>query len=199
MLIKRWVIVWMMLLGLGVSAPAQETDKLLMITASGTREIQLAPDEVVFSLEVTKTHKDLPTAKRLDDESVGKILELTRRFSVLAQHVQTTHISVDTKYDSVRDAKTRIFNDDGDEIGKRLFRGYEVSKTVTVRLTDVAKFEDFFAEVLKTGVSEVNSVRFETSKLREHKDAARELAVKAAKEKATAMAAALGQTIGKAI
>ena len=181
------------------SASAQEIDKLPMITVSGTAEIQVAPDEAVFSLDVTKTNKDLPTAKRLNDESVGKILELTRRFSVLPQHVQTTHISVDMKYESIRDAKTKIFNDDGDEIGKRVFRGYEVSKTVTVRLTDLSRFEEFFAEILKTGVSEVRNVRFETSKLRENKDKAREMAMKAAKEKATAMAAALGQTIGKAI
>lgn len=199
MMMIRLVRVSIMLLCLTFLVQAQEIDKLPMITVSGTADVLIAPDEVVFSLDVTKNNKDLQVAKRLNDESVGKILELTRRFSVLPQHVQTTHISVNMKYESVRDAKTKIFNDDGDEIGKRIFRGYEVSKTVIVRLTDIVKFEEFFAEVLKTGVSEVNSVKFETSKLREHKDKAREMAMKAAKEKATAMAAALGQTIGKAL
>jgi uncharacterized protein YggE len=188
-----------LLLCSALSAYAQEIDKLPVITVSGTAEVQIAPDEVVFSLDVTKTNKDLQIAKRLSDESVGKILELTRRFSVLPQNVQTSHVSVEMKYESIRDAKTKIFNDDGDEIGRRVFRGYEVSKTVTVRLTDISRFEDFFAEVLKTGLSEVRNVKFETSKLRENKDKARDLAMKAAKEKATAMTAALGQTIGKAI
>jgi uncharacterized protein YggE len=100
---------------------------------------------------------------------VGRILELTRRFSISPQNVQTTQIAVDMKYESIRDAKTRIFNDDGDEIGKRVFIGYEVSKSVMVRLTDLSRFEEFFAEVLQTGVSAVNSVKFETSKLRENK------------------------------
>ena len=181
------------------SAYAQEIDKLPVITVSGTAEIQIAPDEVLFSLDVTKTNKDLQIAKRLNDEVVGRILELTRRFSVLPQNVQTSHVSVEMKYESIREAKTKIFNEDGDEIGKKVFRGYEVSKTVTVRLTDILRFEEFFAEVLKTGVSEVSSVKFETSKLRENKDKAREMAMRAAKEKATAMAAALGQTIGRAI
>jgi hypothetical protein len=66
-------------------------------------------------------------------------------------------------------------------------------------LTDLSRFEEFFAQVLQTGVSAGNSVKFETSKLRENKDKARERAMKSAKEKATAMAAAVGQTIGRAI
>ena len=196
---KRSTILMLILLCSAFSARAQEIEKLAMITVSGAAEVLIAPDEAVFSIDVIKTNKDLPTAKRLNDESVGKILELTRRFSISPQNVQTAQIAVDMKYESIRDAKTRVLSDDGDEIGKRVFRGYEVSKSVTVRLTDLSRFEEFFAEVLQTGVSAVNSVKFETSKLREHKDKAREMAMKAAKEKATAMAAAVGQTIGRAV
>lgn len=68
-----------------------------------------------------------------------------------------------------------------------------------VKLTAISRFEEFFAEALKTGITEVNSVKFETSKLRENKDKVRDLAIKAAQEKAVAMAASVGQTIGKAI
>jgi uncharacterized protein len=178
---------------------AQEIDKIPAITVTGKAEIQIAPDEVVFSLNVTKTDKDLQAAKRLSDESVGKIFELSRRFSVLPQNVKTTYISVDMKYESIRNAKTKIYDEDGDEIGKKVFKGYEVSKTMTIRLTDISRFEEFFGEVLKTGLSEINNVKFETSKLTENRVRAREMAMKAAKEKATVMAAALGQTIGKAI
>src|SRR5262245_12114110 len=105
-----WLLVTMLLCAT-ISVSAQEIDKLPMIMVSGLAEVQIPPDEVEFSLDVTKINKDLQVAKRLNDESVGKILELTRRFSVLPQHVQTTHISVDTIYESIRDAKTRIFND----------------------------------------------------------------------------------------
>jgi uncharacterized protein YggE len=66
-------------------------------------------------------------------------------------------------------------------------------------MTDISKFQAFLDEVLKTGVSEVDSVSFASSELRKHKDHARDLAMKAALEKATAMAAAIGQSVGKAI
>ena len=196
---KRSTILIVVLLCLASSSSAQEIDKLPVIVVTGTAEVQVAPDEALFSIDVTKTNKDLQAAKRLNDESVGKLLELSRRFSISPQNVQTSQITVDMKYESNRDAKTRVFSDEGDEIGKRVFKGYEVSKTVTVRLTDISRFEEFFAEVLQTGISSVNNIRFETSKLRENKDKAREMAMKAAKEKATAMAAAVGQNIGRAV
>lgn len=178
---------------------AQKIEDMPTITVTGTAEVQVAPDEVIFSLDVTKTDKDLQVAKRLNDESVGKILELTRRFSIPSQNVKTDYISVEMKYESIRDAKKKVYDEDGDEVGTKIFKGYVVSKTVIVKLTDLKRFEEFFSEVLKAGITEVNSVKFETSNLRENKDKARELAMKAAREKAVAMTAAINQTVGKAI
>jgi uncharacterized protein len=170
-----------------------------VIRVTGTAEVMVAPDQAVFNLDVTKLDKELSVAKRQNDESIARILELTRRFAIAPQDVKTDYISVNMKYESIREAKTKIYNEDGDEVGKRIFKGYEVSKTVIVRLSDISRFEEFFSEVLKSGISEVSSVKFETSKLRENKDKARDMAMKAAREKAAAMAASVNQTIGKAL
>lgn len=195
---KKFLPVFLLLL-FAVCAAAQEIDKMPVISVSGKAEIQVVPDEAILSLDFTKLDKDLQIAKKLNDESVGKILDLTRRFGIAPPDVNTTGISVDMKYESIRDPKNRVYDEDGDEIGKKVFKGYEVSKTIVVRLRDISKFEDFFNETLKTGLTEVNKVSFETSKLREVKDQARDMAMKAAKEKATAMAGSIGQTIGKAV
>ncbi len=195
---KYFLPIFFMLL-FATCVAAQEIDKMPLITVSGKAEIRVVPDEVILSLDFTKLDNNLQVAKKLNDESVGKILELTRRFGIAPQDVTTSSISVDMKYESIRDLKNRIYDEDGDEIGKKVFKGYEVSKTIIVRLRDITKFEDFFNETLKTGLTEVNSVNFETSKLREVKDQARDMAMKAAKEKATAMAGSIGQTIGKAV
>lgn len=185
--------------GFVLPVAAQKIEDTPTITVSGSAEVQVAPNEVIFSLDVTKTNKDLQVAKSLNDESVGKILELTRRFSIPAQNVKTDYISVEMKYESIRDAKKKVYDEGGDEVGTKIFKGYVVSKTVIVKLTDLKRFEEFFSEVLKAGITEVNSVKFETSNLRENKDKARELAMKAAREKAVAMTAAINQTVGKAV
>lgn len=178
---------------------AQDLDNLPTITVTGTADIETAPDEVSFSLYVNKTDIDLQTAKRQSDETVSKILELTRQFNIKPQNVKTNSIAVEMKYETVRDPKRKIYDEDGDEIGKRIFKGYEISKTVIVKLTEISRFEEFFEAALKTGITEVGNVSFETSKYRAMRIEAREMAMKAARDKAVAMTAAINQTVGKAI
>lgn len=178
---------------------AQELDKTPQITVTGNAEVFVEPDEAHISLDVTKLNKDLAIAKKQNDETTAKILEVTRRFNIPALNVNIRNISVEMKHRIIRDPKKPVYDEDGDLTGEKIFIGYEVSKTVRIKFLELNKFEELFAELLKTGVTEVNSVSFETSKLRQYKDQARDMALNAAKEKATAMTGAIGQTIGKAI
>jgi hypothetical protein len=68
--------------------------------------------------------------------------------------------------------------------------------SVTVR--DLSKLDTLLQGLIAAGGNRIDSVEYETSDLRKYRDQARELAVKAAREKAQAMAHALGQEIGKA-
>jgi uncharacterized protein YggE len=194
---KKSLVIVILLLMSGMSVLAQ--DKLSTITVNGTAEVFVVPDIITFSLGVTTLDKDLPTAKRQNDEIISKVLNLTKKYSVSPQDVQTDLISVQKEYEYVKDKDNKLLDEDGDEIGKKVFKGFQISQTITIKLKDLAKFEEFFSEVLNSGITRVNSVKFETSKLREFKDKARTLAMKAAQEKATAMAGAIGQSIGKAI
>jgi hypothetical protein len=181
---------------LSAAAQAQLKTDLALITVSGQAEVIVVPDEVVFTLEVVKMDKDLSVAKEQNDESIRQILALARRFAVAPRDVKTDYISVEMKYN------TDIINEDDDSDikakVKREFVGYEVSKTVILRFTNIARFEEFFSAVLQAGVSRVSDVSFRTSQIRMHKDQARSLAIRAAREKATALAREIGQTIGKA-
>ena len=179
---------------LPAAAPAQQRESLPLITVTGQAELRVPPDEVVFDLEVGRLDKDVNVAREKVDESVRQILALARRYDVPAQNVKTDYISVEMRYttdyadsDDVRAGKV-----------KRELVGYEVSKSVKVRFTDLARFEGFFSEVLKAGVSKVDSVTFYTSQLRKYKDQARAAAIRAAREKAVALSAEIGQNIGKA-
>jgi len=188
----------LLLLLLCASAARAQQAQLPLITVTGQAEVRVTPDEVVFDLEVTKLDKDLTVAQQQTDESVRQILALARRYNVPAQDVQTDYISVNMSY------STDLVDEDEDSSAvkakkvKREFLGYTVSKTVNVRFTDLKRYEQFFSDVLKAGVSKVESVEFRTSQIRKYKDQARALAIKAAREKAVALAAEIGQTVGKA-
>ena len=42
--------------------------------------------------------------------------------------MKTDQISVEMKYETIRDPKNRIYDEDGDEIGTRVFTGYDRDK-----------------------------------------------------------------------
>lgn len=170
-----------------ISIKAQNVSEMPTITVTGTAEVQVVPDEVIFSFEVEKTDKDLQLAKKMNDDSVSQILALARTFAIPEKNVKTDYISVSVEYGYAGKPQRRVF------------MGYEVSKTVIIRLTDISKFENFFSEILKTGITEVKNVTFQTSQIRKYKDEARASAIKAAQEKASALTKEVGQTIGKAV
>jgi uncharacterized protein YggE len=165
-----------------------------LITVTGQAEVKVPPDEVVFTLSVVKVNKDLLVAKEENDRSVRSIMELTRRYNIAQQDVQTDYIGVSPKYREVRRRGAVV----GEEEAERIFEGYEVSKTVVIRLRDIKRFENLLSDILKAGVDRVRDIDFRTSEIRKYKDDARAMAMRAAREKALALTKEIGQTIGKA-
>jgi uncharacterized protein YggE len=153
------------------------------ISVTGDAQINVVPDKVQITLGVETTEESLADAKSSNDTRVAKILALAQSFKIDAKDVQTDYISVQPRYDN---SPLHII-------------GYTVRKTVVVTLRDMSKFDDLLSSGIDTGANVVQGVQFLTSDLRKYRDQARELAIKAAREKADAMAAALGQKAGKAL
>ena len=174
----------MLLISASVSVSAQEKQEPRLITVSGQAEVNVAPDEVVFDLTVQTINKDLRAAKSQTDAQLRKVLELTRKYKVQPKDVQTDYIKLEPRYRG---------NDES-----RLFIGYSVRKDVVFTLRDVAQAEELLADLIESGVSRLNGIRFQTSELRRYRDQARAMAIKAAQEKAIALTAAIGQRIGRA-
>lgn len=151
---KKLFPVIIMFLCLGVFA--QEKQEPNTIDVSGKAEVFVAPDEVVFPLDVTNVDLDLQKAKEANDETVAQVLNLTKKYSVEPKDVKTDYISLDKKYEFFRDKNNRVFDEDGDEISRKKFKGYKISKTVIVTLRDISKFEAFFSEVLDAGITEID-------------------------------------------
>lgn len=174
-----------------VPAQAQDADRAL-VTVTGQAELRVPPDEVVFTLEVESIDKDVLAAKTKTDESVKRVFSIAKDNKIKADDVQTSYISVEPKYntdDLEYDARRGV---------KRVFVGYEVSKTIAVRLREISRFDPLLSDVLKAGVSKVSNVEFRNSQIRKHKDQARAMAIRAAQEKANLLAKEIGQTIGPA-
>jgi uncharacterized protein YggE len=166
--------------GAAEDAPAPRT-----IVVSGASEVRVVPDEVILTVGVETVHVDMETAKAENDAIVERALGTVTAFGVGAKHVQTDHINIEPRYDTYYERKN--------------FIGYFVRRSIAITLQDLSQFEGLLSALLDAGVTHVHGVDFRTTELRQYKDQARALAVQAAEQKAAAMAAELGQTIGRPI
>jgi hypothetical protein len=83
-----------------------------------------------------------------------------------------------------------------DDYNSLKIKGYRIDNVVAITLNDVSKTSDVVIAALKAGANEVLDVQFYTSQLRRYRDEARALAMKAATEKAQALAEAGGTQTG---
>ncbi|HYF02914.1 MAG TPA: SIMPL domain-containing protein, partial [Patescibacteria group bacterium] len=77
-------------------------------------------------------------------------------------------------------------------------RQYRAAQGMTVVLKDITIYQEFLSELFKTGMNRIDNVEFRISDMRKYQNEAREIAVRAAREKAEALAKTLGQSIGGA-
>ena len=171
---------------------AQNNIEPPLITVTGQAEVRVPPDEVLFTLAVENVDKDMLVANKKTDDSVKQILAIARNHNVKPEDVQTSQITVQPKYntdDMEFEARRGI---------RRVLIGYQVAKTVAIRLREISRFDVMLADILKAGITRLSNLEFRDSQIRKHRDEARRMAIRAAKEKATLLAGEIGQSIGPA-
>ena len=169
-------------------APAagdMKTDRT--VTVTGDAEVRVVPDTAQLWLAVETVDKSLTKAKAANDDRVKKTLETLRKLGLPDKDVATDYLTVEARYDNGSSWSATKTEPDA----------YAVKKSVVVTLRDLHRFEELIQAVLGAGTNRIEGQEFRTSELRKHRDAARAMALKAAQEKATAMAATLGAKAGK--
>lgn len=182
----RAATVALLLLSCAVApAAAQEKPERPHVIVAGEAELNIAPDEVKFDVTLAAFNKELKAAKTQTDERLKGLIALAKKHGVAESDTQTDYVKVEPRFKGGDDSKT--------------FLGYWVRKDLVFTLRDVTRAEGLLSELLDFGVWRINSISFQTSQMRKYRDQARALAMKAAQEKAAALAGAVGQKIGKAI
>ncbi len=189
---NKLLIILFVLAAFPAVTSAQNNIEPPLITVTGQAEVRVPPDEVVFTLAVENVDKDMVVASKRTDDSVRQILAIARKNNVKPEDFQTSHISVQPKYNT-----DDLPYESRDKV-KRVLVGYEVSKTVAIRLRDISRFDDLLADVLKAGITRLSNLEFRDSQIRKHRDEARRMAIRAAQEKAKLLAGEIGQSIGPA-
>ncbi len=153
------------------------------VVTSGEAEIKVVPDQVILRLGVETSDPSLAGAKKRNDDAVKAVQAAARAHGVDAKDLQSEYLSLDPRY---RDSYER-----------KEPTTYVARRTLVVTLRDVPRFDELLSAVVEVGANTLYGVDFRTTDLRKHRDKARELAIQAAKEKATALAGNLGEAIGR--
>ena len=163
---------------------SQDDYNLPLVTVTGEAEIRVVPDEIILSLGVETSDKLLERSKSNNDERVKRILALGPAFGIDPKHLQTSFIGIEPWYREYNRVESLE---------------YRVRRTIAITLKDTSKFESLLSRSIEVGATNVHGIQLRTTELRKHRDAARALAIKAAREKAIALAGELDQKIGKAV
>ncbi len=166
------------------NAQSDDISKKRTISVCGDAEVKVEPDIIVFDVGVETWNKNLRTAKTENDKRVREILSIAKRYSIPDKYLKTECFTINPNYK----------NDNGEKI-----KGYHVNNYVQIELRDISKLDSIIIELIDAGLTSISPFNFKSSEFRKHKDEARKLAIRAAKEKASNMAGELGMKLGKPI
>jgi uncharacterized protein len=177
---KKSIIILLTLVA--TSMNAQENKIVPQISVSGEGKVKVAPDQVVINLGVQNTGKDAAEVKKMNDETVDKVVKYIKKFGIPTSDFQTTNVSLYKSYDY-----------------EKKKHNFQASQSLTITLKDIKKYDELMMGLVETGINSINGVEFKSSKLEEHKVASRKQAVLDAKKKAEDFVSVLNQKVGKAI
>ncbi len=154
------------------------------IQTNGSAVVKVKPDKVTLRLGVM-TYAGTPRESQGGNSRiVDAVLKAVRGTGVPASDITTDYFAVRPEYD-YNSTPHRVV-------------GYWTNNAVVVTLKQVDKLSGVLGAALEAGATSVDDVSFSTSRLRELRDQARTMAVKAAMEKAQGMAVAAGARLGEA-
>lgn len=182
---KTRMIYTLMLMLFATGALAQMYDDRPRITVGGEAIVKVKPDRILITFGIESWDNDIAASKEKNNEILKRTIEALKESGIGENEMQTDQLSIEPRWQH--------------QYQKEDFLGYFVRNTFVVTVSDAEKVEDVVTRALESGVNYIHGVDFQTTELKKHREQARELALKAAKEKAEKMAAVLDQQVGPPI
>ena len=162
---------------------AGEERPVRSISVSGTAEVKIAPDQITWRISLTDTDKNLLEAKKSNDEKVKSVVALRDKLGIGQGDLETGQVNVNREYTRNQHGQR------GD------FKHFAVTRSVTIRQRDLKRIDEFLDTLVSSAEMEVG-FSFESSRMYEVRAETRLKALRAAKDKAAAMAKVVGAKLG---
>jgi uncharacterized protein len=153
------------------------------ITVFGSYVLRVEPDVALVTFTVSNIQSEPPAAFAATREAVAEVRAYLRKADVAPAEVQTSLVNLSAEHDGY-----------GKE---RVFLGYCARVSLSVRLTDLRRFEEILGGVVQAGANQIQSTEFQTTRLAELRAQARRGAFAAARRKAELYADEAGVRLGE--
>ncbi len=163
------------------------------ISTSGNSECLVVPNKITVVLGVKSFDKSLNTSCAATDQAVKRILALSAKYKIQKSDVQTADITITPVYPEAH-------SDYGSSYGSTPVSkavGYSCQQDIGFILRKGEKPGALITDAITAGANFVQSISRDTTELRKYRDQTRLQALRAAKEKAEALANELGMKVGK--
>jgi uncharacterized protein YggE len=157
--------------------PKTSCDPNRNIHVSGTAVVNVLPDRALIQLGVQSNGRTPKEVQARNAAAISKVITAVKALGVEAKDISTDRYIIEPiyiPYDSLN------------------IDGYRIYNIVSITMRDVDQASDAIAAAFQAGANQVVNVEFYTSELRKYRDQAREMAMKAASEKADALSKAAG-------
>jgi uncharacterized protein YggE len=147
------------------------------IQVSGTAIVNVQPNRVLIQLGVQSNGRSPKEVQSANAATISRVTKSLQDLGVSSKDIATDWYIIQPlyeDYDSIR------------------IKGYRIHNMVAITLRDVSRANEIIAAAFQAGANQVVNVEYYTSDLRKYRDQARDLAMKAASEKAQDLAAAAG-------
>lgn len=151
------------------------------VRVSGTAVINVAPDRALIQLGVQSNGRTPEVVEAVNSTAIQKVIGSLRGLGVDSKDIATDWYIIEPIYE---------------DYNALYIKGYRINNIIAITLRDVSRTSQVISAALSAGANQVVNVDLYTSELRKYRDQARDLAMKAAAEKARALAQAVGTQTG---
>ena len=181
---KRKVQMYMaavLLFAMLLAIPAAQADGLTQITVQGNGSVSAQPDMVTIHVNASALEESMLSAQHVISETVAKATQALLALGVAESDIITTSYGYYPRYSYEQDPPK--------------ITGYQASHALEITCRDITRLDAVITALTDSGIAEINDVSYGVADKRGLYKQALELAVRAAEEKAAALAAASGVTL----
>lgn len=156
-----------------------------VISVNSSETITVVPDIAEIVYAVRTEAKDAASCQQKNTEDVAKVIELLKGLGVEETSIQTSDYYM-----------YPIYNYSGNT---QRITGYEASTSLTVSKLPIDSLDTILAQSVQTGINNIQSITYMSSKYDEGYSSALKLAMESARAKAEALAEAGGCSLGSVV